>query len=330
MNRRNFTFPRSEDIAVVLSIVKDPSSTEIVAYAFSIFSGVPALQSYKRVWGAGLDLVPAMASLIRTILDLRSHCDPVPHTQFYVFTPAEHTTLQRHLIDTALALGPQDFALQDDIRLCIGALSEGASLLSTTFQPLVLSGALLDFLGKKGARKKSELQMCLERLGLPCEGTIEDLRLRITKEVERLKREGGRVATGSSKMELGQLSRVVVVAKEIERLLAIPLPGYWDLPECASLLLPRNPKCQSDEDIFTHHKHGRSVQVKMALQRRNWCTHEIIQNLRIRVASVTTGRPELLVNDARVLSVEFMDICKQEHMRKLFFMQQVRSIFLSE
>lgn len=296
---------------------------EVVAYTFSVYSVIPAIRSFKPVWGASHDLVPSLASLIRSILDLKSHCNPVPCTQFYVFAPAEHTILQRHLINTALALGPRDFALQADVRLCIGALSEGASLLSTTFQPLVLSGALLDFLGKRGARKKEELQKCLERLELPTDGTVEVLRIRITGEIERLKNEGGRVPTGPAKMELGQLPRVVVVAKEIGRLLALPCPGYWDLSDCSSLLLSSDPKCPSDEDIFIHYKYGRTTLAKNALQKRNWCIREVIQNLRNRVASVTTGRPDLLVNDARALSVEFMDICKQEHMRKLFSMQQV-------
>jgi len=128
-------------------------------------------------------------------------------------------------------------------------------------------------------------------------------------------------------MELGQLPRVVVVAREVERLLALPIPGYWDLPECASLLLSQNPQCPSDDDIFLDHKEGRSIQVKIGLQKRNWCIHEVIRNVRVRVASATTGHPELLVNEARVLSAEFMDICRQEHLRKLFFMQQVRRIY---
>lgn len=323
MNRRNFTCPRSEDIAVVLSLVQDPASNEIASFTFSVFTAVSALRSTKPVWGAGNDLIPTLASLIQTILDLRSRHDPIPRTQFYVFSSTEHALLQRHFVETALTLEPLDIALQTSVRLCIGALSEGVSFLSTAFQPVILSGALLDFLGKKGFGNKVELQTCLERLGLSREGTVEQLRLRVTQEIERLKREGGRVNAGSSRMELGQLPRIVVVAREVERLLALPVPGYWDLPECASLLLSHDPQCPSDEDIFFDYKEGRGVQVQVALQKRNWCIHEVIQNLRIRVGSAATGRPELLVNEARALSAEFMDICKQEHLRKLFFMQQV-------
>lgn len=331
MNRRNYTFPRAEDIAIILSLVQDPASASrhLAAYTISVFSSVRSMQSYKPVWGTGDDLVPALASLIQRILDLRSEIDGhVPRTQFYVFSQSEHSILQRHLIDTALTLGPLDVRLHFAVRLCIGALSEGASHLSTAFQPLVLSGALLDFLGKKGSRKKAEFQMCLERLGLETEGTVDQLRSRISNEIDRLKRDGGRLASGSSRFELGQLPRVVVMAKEVDRLLALPIPGYWDLPECAALLLPsqQTPKCPTDDDIYLYHKNGKNVQVKNALKIRNWHIYEMIKILRVRVHNSTIGRPNLLVNDARVLSAEFMDICKQEHLRKLFFMQQVRGL----
>ena len=292
-----------------------------------MFPSVRSIQSYKPAWGTGDDLVPALASLIQRILDLRSDSNgQIPRTQFYLFSQSEHSVLQRHLIDTALTLGPLDVRLHYAVRLCIGAISEGASHLSTAFQPLVLSGALLDFLGKKGGRTKAEFQMCLERLGLGTEGTVEQLRSRISDEIDRLKRDGGRLASASGRFELGQLPRVVVVAKEIDRLLALPIPGYWDLPECAALLLPsqQTPRCPTDDDIYLDHKSGKAVQVKKALKNRNWHIYEIIKLLRVRVHYYTIGRPNLLVNEARVLSAEFMDICRQEHLRKLFFVQQVR------
>lgn len=304
-----------------MSLVQDPSSRGVAAYTISMYSNIPTLQSFKVVWGLGNDMVAALAALIRNIIDLRTDEEFGPSTQFYVYSAAEHALLQRHLIDTALTVGPHDFMVQTAVRLCIGALSEGASLLTTAFQPLVLSGALLDFLGKKGARKKAELQMCAGRLGLSSDGTVEQLRLRIMNEIERLKREGGRSL--GSRMELGQLPRIVVVAREVERLLALPIPGYWDLVDCASCLLSPEPSCPSDDDIFVLHKDGKSVQVKIALQRRNWCIFGIVKSIRTRVSSSATGKPELLVNNARVLSADFMDICRQEHLRKLFFMQQV-------
>lgn len=266
------------------------------------------------------DLVPTLALTIRTILSFKEPDGSAPRTQFYVFSAAEHSALQRCLVDTALTLGPEQRSLHDDVRLCIGAVSEGASLLSTSFQPLVLSGALLDFLGKKGARRKAELQMCLERLGLPTDGKVEELRLRIDDEVERLKREGGRSNDRSSNMELGQLPRVVIVAREIERLLALPIPGFWDLPECSALMLFPESRSPSDEEILLEYKKENDTLLEGLLAKRNASIYKVIQNLRTRVASVPKT---LLVNEARILSAEFMDVCKQEHLRKLFFMQQV-------
>lgn len=307
----------------MVSLIHDPASNKIAEYTLSVFSIIPTFPSFKPVGGEGAELVTALASVIRTVIMLRERFNPAPRTQFYVFSAAEHASLQRYLIDTALTLSLQQHSAYADVRLCIGALSEGAALLSTAFQPLVLSGALLDFLGKKGDRKKAELHICLERLGLSTDGVVDQLRVRITDEIDRLKREGGRTTDASSGMQLGQLPRVVVVAREVGRLLALPIPGFWDLPECAAALLSPNPQCMSDEHIYRDWVEGGRAQVRISLEKRNICIHKVVLNLRTRVASANTGRPELLLNEARVLSAEFMDICKQEHLRKLFFMQQV-------
>jgi len=234
--------------------------------------------------------------------------------------------LQGHIIEAALTADLANQQTQAAIRLCIGALCEGSNLLSTLFQPLILSGAMLDFTRK--GRTKADLQMCLERLGLLTTGTVDQLRLRLQDKIEQLKAEGGRSMTKGScdedkRTELGQLPRVVVVKKQVESLLALPIPGYWDLPECALALLPKSPRCLGDEDIFHQYKHGPRGQVESSLAQRNRCIFNVVKDLRRRVSSHSTGRPDLLVNQARVLSVKFMDICKVDCLRKLFFMQQV-------
>lgn len=273
----------------------------------------------KRTHGSGKDIVKALASIIGSLLDRT----PIPRTQFYIFSAGEHTALQTILVDTALTSDAGDLEIRNDIRLCIGALSEGASLLLTSFQPLILSGALLDFLAK-GRRSKAELKMCLERLDLNTDGTVDQLRLRIQEEVQRLK-DGGRVIGDQDRRsELGQLPRIVILKREIERLLALPLPGYWDLPECATILSDAaSVQCPTDEEVFDRYRNGTTAEVRSALEIRNRCIYDVLQRLRFRVSSYSTGKPELLVNEARVLSASFMDICKQDHLRKLFFMQQV-------
>ena len=311
----------------MISLVRDPSvpGAGIAAFCISIFSPIALPPCPERIHGDSGSLIPALAHLIRTILALRQTLTPVPRTQFYIFSPSEQVTLQTHLIDSALTSPPSD----PDIRLCIGALAEGASLLQTTFQPLIFSGAL-EFLSAKGRRSKAELQKCLERVDLPTEGTAEQLRIRLQDEVLRLKAEGGRgVGDEDRRTEVGQLPRVVILKKEVERLLALPLPGYWDLPECASTLLPVDSpesKCPSDEEIFNEYKSGGTPgSLDRALEKRNQSMLSVLQSLRKLVSS--TSRPQLLVNNANVLSANCMDICREDNLRKLFFMQQVCVLF---
>ncbi|KAJ7287131.1 P-loop containing nucleoside triphosphate hydrolase protein [Mycena rebaudengoi] len=318
--RRNFTCPRREDIAVVISLIADPSSSMrgIAAFCVSVFSSIPSFQP-EPAHGNESELIPTLTSILRHILTLNSTVQPTPLTQFYVFSAGEQAALQAHLIDKALTASISS----QDLRLCIGALAQGASLLQTTFQPLLLSGALLDFMAK-GKRSKAELQTCLERMELPITGTVEQLRQRIQDEVRRLLAEGGRVNSGDDRRtELGQLPRVVVLKKEIENLLALPIPGSWDLPECAAVLLSPSSldrKCPSDEDVFNTYRNSRNSELlEDTLAQRNSSIYAVLQNMRKRISS---SGAQLLVNDARILTSNFMDICKEDNLRKLFFMQQ--------
>jgi hypothetical protein len=323
--RRNFTFPRNEDVAVIISLLQDPANGRMASFCISTFSALPTFKD-ASITGQRDDLIPALASVITRLLEFRApYCKTAPRTQFYIFSSNEEGTLQHHLVDAALVADANDANAQAAVRICIGALSEGASLLATSFQPLVLSGALLDFLYKK-SRNKSELVLCLQRLGLPTDGTTDRLRARVQDELSRLKGDRTAPATGNDddrRTEIGQLPRVVVVKRELERLLALPIPGYWDLPECATALLPSDPRCSSDDDIYALFKNGSAARVEAALKHRNRCVYDVLQNMRSRVSCRADGRPNLLINEARVLSANFMDICRHGHLRKLFFMQQV-------
>jgi hypothetical protein len=307
--------------------VQDPGSLRIPWFCLSTFSNHEEFAA-TPVLGTHEDLVPALASLITRILELRKESGHKPRTQFYTFSSGEEAALQRHLINAALAADTGDANLQTAIRTCVGALSEGATLLATSFQPILLGGALLEFLTKKGT--KVELKARLERLGLSSEGTLDQLMFRIQDEVNKLKLEAGRIAgtrgDDDRRSELGQLPRVVPLKREVERLLALPIPGYWDLPECAQVLFPKESRCLDDEDIFRLYTDKATSDIVAALQERNRCIYRLLQSLRLRVSAQSTGRAELLVNEARVLSSTFMDLCRQSHLRKLFFMQQVMSL----
>jgi hypothetical protein len=239
-----------------------------------------------------------------------------PTTQFYIFSSAEYSALQAYLINAALTASSMD---RHHIRLCIGALAQGAGLLQTTYQPLVLSGVLLEFLGK-GQRNKAELQGCLERMGLSCEGTLPELRERITEELRKDRPD--RNGSTARRKELGQLPRVVVLKKAIEKLLALPIAGYWDLPECTSAL-GLKVVCPSDDEIYEEFVNNQSL-AHAKLEQRNKCIYAVLTNVRDRVSG-----HHVLVNEAKALSANFMDLCQEENLRKLSFMQQV-SIFIQE
>lgn len=269
----------------------------------------------SSAYGPEKDLIPKLATLIRSI-DALQHRST---TQFYVWSTVEQSLLQSHIVNSALSSS----ANIDDVRVCIGTLAQGASLLQTTFQPLVLSGALLAFLGK-GKRTKAEYKACLERMELPTEGTMEVLRKRIDNEIRRLQNQPTPGGTEDRQKELGQLQRVVILKREIERQLALPIAGYWDLPECASILLSYATDCPDDEQIFMAYKKVASDESLVhLLARRNQCIYTILQDLRTR--TVSPAGHSLLVNEGRELSMRFLDVCAEPHLRKLFFMQQVRN-----
>lgn len=326
--RRNSTCPKTEDIAVVLSVLLDPSassgSTSIVSFCVSTFAAGSIGEEVPRLLhGDRCDLIPSLAYLIESILLLNSSLEVPPRTQFYVFSSAEHSALQTHFIDAALN---SSYPIRD-IRLCIGSLSQGASLLQTTFQPLLLSGVLLEFLAK-GKRKKGDLQAILERMNLPTDGKVEELKQRIQEELERLQNgDRRREAEQQRQNELGQLPRIVVLKREIEKSLALPIPGFWELTDCASIILPPNSReaeCPSDEELYTIFRSGESPMA--LLEKRNRSIHAVLVAFRSRISGANSN---LLLNDARPLTSTFMDICREEHLRKLFYMQQVNNIFPS-
>lgn len=229
-----------------------------------------------------------------------------------------------HLIQTALSKDSQ--AKTKDIRLCLGALCEGTSLLLTTFQPQILSGVLLSFLSKKNNLKKDSLQVCCQRLGLDDEGTVDSLRKRIETEHKRLAEIGGRAGDELHRREVGQLGKVVVLKREIERLISLPIPGYVDLPQTAELLLAGKKTCKSDDVLFgewTQRDSTTSTEPWVAgLRDRNRCMRALVNNVRQRIRDAGLTE-KILLNEAKALEVGMMDICESDKLRKLMFMLQV-------
>lgn len=260
----------------------------------------------------GDEFLPKLANLIRSLES--SGCT----SQFYVWSSNEQALLQSHIINAALTSA----ASESDIRLCVGALSEGASLLQTTFQPLLLSGASMSLLAK-GRKQKADYQRCLSLLGLTTEGTVEVLRKRLESEVQNFQEKLNVGDDENCQKEFGLLPKVVILKKEVERQLALPVPGYWDLVECVTLLLQTNtPPCPDDEEILMAYKKNEDIGVLdelLALRNRNM--YAILKMLRLHAISATGN--SLFMNEAKTITTKFMDFCGQPQIRKLFFMQQV-------
>ncbi|KAF4599971.1 hypothetical protein EYR40_007077 [Pleurotus pulmonarius] len=318
--RRSFTCPRSEDIAIVVSLLRDPSvrAAPIAYFCVSVFSNTASYKPPKPATGKVDQMVPTLAAIIRTILSQ----DSILSTQCYVFSSAEHAALQSHLVEAALASDHSDA----DIRMCIGALASGASLLQTTYQPLILSGVFLSFLDKPHqVATDAEFRLYAERLGLSVSGSAEEIRALVQAKLEDLKTEANTPSLTpedeSRRSLLGQVPRVVTVKSEVEKLLALPIPGYWELEECAKVLVSDSsvPECPTDDDMLSNCITGSVAPLESQLKLRNWYVYATLNSLRTRASN---GPPNLLVNPGRRLSANCMDICKDEQLRKLFFMQQ--------
>ncbi|KAF7288721.1 AAA-12 domain-containing protein [Mycena chlorophos] len=314
--RRNFTLPGREDISVVISVVTNPSASKqrIASFCISVFSCIPILQ-LEPVSGPEATFVSSLTRILNKIQSLNDIVKPTPLTQIYVFSSSEEAAVKAHLLEAALTSA--SFSV-DDLRLCIGSIVDGAALLQTNFQPLVLSGALLSF--NKSQLKRQALHALLERMGMSTAGTVDELRARIEAKIAELQNPGG---LDDKRIEIGQLPRVVVLKREIESLLALPVPGHWDLSGCALVLLhpgscDRN--CPSDEDILKTYRHDSGMEaLEQKLEQRNASIYAVLQETRRRIAASASAK---LVNVAKPLSTAFLDVCQDPHLRKLFFMQQ--------
>jgi hypothetical protein len=244
---------------------------------------------------------------------------PAARTQIYTYSPPERAAIISHLIDSAVS----DTYPPDDIRLCLGTLCEGASLLLTDYQPLILSGVLLSLLSKKNGLKLQSLRTCCQRLGLDNTGTAEILRARIESEQQRLA--GATESAGSvpRRREVGQLGKVVVLKQEIQRLIALPIPGYTDLPQTAkALLYGANVRCASDDELFAAWRSHDEAKLKVGLETRNRCMRALVRNVRDRITQ--SGPVErILLNEAKPLENGMMAPCRSGPLRKLLFMLQV-------
>lgn len=257
-----------------------------------------------------------MSDLLRRVQTER----PDGRTQIYTYSPTERGAIISHLINVAVS----DTSSSGDIRLCLGTLCDGASLLLTDYQPLILSGVLLSLLSKKNILGLQHLRACCQRLNLDDTGTVEILRARIEAEQKRLAGAADFANSGPGRREIGQLSKIVVLKQEIQRLVALPIPGYTDLPQISKVLLfGANIRCASDDELFAAWRSHDEARLKVDFEARNRCMRALVRNIRDRIA-LSGPVEKILLNEARPLEKDgMMDLCRSKPLRKLSFMLQV-------
>ncbi|KAG8798086.1 hypothetical protein FRC17_007565, partial [Serendipita sp. 399] len=263
--------------------------------------------------------------------------------QVYTYSPAERLAIINHLIKAALRSTPRNEdevhqrkgVYEEDIQLCLDTLCEGTATLKTLFQPHLLSGALLSFLSKKNTLSKAELVTCCKRLGLNTDGTAEELRSAIAEE-QKTWAETGRRLNGVDGREVGQLGKVVVLKKEVERLFALPIPGFVDLPQTVEVLVTDRPvekklSCASDDVLFGAWSNanngsgngggGGIIDWETGLKARNKCMRAVVDNVRKRIADAGLT-DKVLLNEAKKLEKGMSKLCVNDRLGKLFLMLQ--------
>lgn len=99
--------------------------------------------------------------------------------------------------------------------------------------------------------------------------------------------------------------------------------GHWNLQDCTVIMPPQKvmDKPPSEEELYRIFRHGSDAKLRGLMEARNHGVYEVLVNMRERTRP--PAGPSLLLNEAKALSVNFMDLCRNVTLRKLFYTQQV-------
>ncbi|KDR81136.1 hypothetical protein GALMADRAFT_60662 [Galerina marginata CBS 339.88] len=306
--RINYTCPSREDVAIVISIIRDIESVSSTGVYFctSVHCNAASSPLQPVIFSEAKNFVKNLAALIRGFQNNMSRGS----FQFYTWSTNEKSLLEKILVDAASDCSED----REDIELCIVALVQGTPLLSTNFQPILFPNVISQILSKE-TMSRTHYMECLLRLGISADGDTETLQKRLNRFFLR--------GTGNLTYRHAWEPPVVVsLKKEVERQLALPIPGYWDLPSCSSILLPATPNCPSEDEIAADYRiAGRMERCQDGLFRRNNTIYSVLICLRSR--AVTQNGKSLLVNEAKPLATTSIVLCKEPTIRKLYFMQEM-------
>ncbi|KAH6869217.1 hypothetical protein BKA70DRAFT_1131921 [Coprinopsis sp. MPI-PUGE-AT-0042] len=310
--RLSTTCPLSEDFTVVVSVLQDFSTTDglIKAFHANVYNNLTRGHGpWFSLVGNEEGVISNVAYILRRIKAYR----PAPcSVQFYVWLPSEAVALQKHLRKMGRRRGSNSH--DEELRQCIHTLAYGTLWACTPFSPPVLNHGLYHFLHKR-TQSSGELRGFLSRMGMATRGGPEELRERIQNYIEEVKPGHPVVAPP-----------ITTLKTEAERVLALPIPGRWDLAECYSALfstMPSSVNLPPDTEIFVSLQKGNLNDAKDALSLRTQMVHAVLKSLRLRVQESGNA---VFVAIPQPFPRRSQSLCQQTHLKQLFSIQEHEAI----
>ncbi|PPQ71223.1 hypothetical protein CVT26_011001 [Gymnopilus dilepis] len=303
----NYTCPSEEELAIVISVFegqyfqKDTSLFCVTIHSYHDNNDV------SPMFCSSSDIMTYLTEVVQTVASPSSN----KSYQFYVWSATEHAILQKSLVDAISNSSARDA----NIRTCVSALVDGASVIHSEYHPHVLRVCHTNFLANANGK---QCRSFLERLGIPSDGFLQEKRAKIEEEFRRLQK-GGR--SKDRRAAFGRLPPIVILKTEIERQLALPIAGYWDLKEYISTFLPSEGACPDNDDLFRAFKKDDTYSLRDLMLSRNSFVYAALRDFRGRAVS-EFGQSYLINHGTQVL-LRQVKVCQEPNIRKLFYMQQL-------
>ncbi|KAI8622226.1 hypothetical protein BC830DRAFT_1090559 [Chytriomyces sp. MP71] len=308
-------FPRQNNCAIHISLLRDPETNDIVAITF--------LQTTAQKTSSCINLIsPEEPNLPRRLIRVLSglitsltRTSPPQRVQFYTFSSADRDDLSSLLLsESCTYFDRRDFSALEDAQMCLLALLDSpAILLAPIFPPRLLNYAAVG-LGSKLPTRKADLEWYLRVLQggeSVAPGTIPVLKERIKEQVEGKKGGSG-------------LPRVVVLKEALREVLAFPRGSRGSLEVCAKELLGRE-ILSVDEVYGLWKEEGRTMEVVEAMKAWTIAQVEICSHVR-RMVQLAGETERVLVSEVDYFRILNMKLCEDALLSRLVFCTQYEMV----
>jgi hypothetical protein len=269
----------------------------VLAFDIAVFFG-GRLNTELSTFGKD-ELVTSLAQIITAIQSR----DPSARTQVYCFSPEEVSAINQLVVHASL------LSDSDDIRVCIGAIVDIPLVLLTSIQPELLQNVLFQSWSKS---TKKQLEDHLACLGLDTNGNSKTLQDRLQQ------------AMANTNPALRRVPKVISVHAALKELVALPGPGFTTLQHCATYLL--GPCTLPTDDELYSAALEEKEQLSITLRGKGMTVHRLIGRMRSMLNEKFEDISRILINDARPLSPAYVEIVRDQSLRKLIFMHEVQRL----